>query len=112
MEKGLAVQKEIVGSDAVDAMYNAAPADELHIQRYLSGNCFGDHVIRAGLDLRTRELLTFAMLVSLGGCDPQVKGHAAANNHTRRRRRRASLRRPRDGLNTVRPRASRPGAAC
>ena len=29
--------------------------------------------------MRTRELLTFAMLVSLGGCDPQVKGHVAAN---------------------------------
>ena len=27
----------------------------------------------------TRELLTFAMLVSLGGCEPQVKGHVAAN---------------------------------
>jgi 4-carboxymuconolactone decarboxylase len=79
MEKGLAVQKEIVGSDAVDAMYDAAPADALHFQRYLSGNCFGDHVSRAGLDLRTRELLTFAMLVSLGGCDPQVQGHTAAN---------------------------------
>jgi len=79
MKKGLAVQKEIVGSDAVDAMYERAPADEMHIQRYVSGNCFGDYVSRAGLDLRTRELLTFAMLVSLGGCDPQVKGHTAAN---------------------------------
>jgi 4-carboxymuconolactone decarboxylase len=79
MEKGLAVQKEIVGADRVDAMYDNAPPDELHFQRYLSGNCFGDHVSRAGLDLRTRELLTFAMLVSLGGCDPQVKGHTTAN---------------------------------
>ena len=29
----------------------------------------------------TRELLTFSMLVALGGCDPQVKGHVAANVH-------------------------------
>lgn len=79
MEKGLALQKTVVGDDAVEAMYDGAPEDEQHIQRYLSGNCFGDHVSRAGLDLRTRELLTFAMLVSLGGCDPQVKGHTAAN---------------------------------
>jgi 4-carboxymuconolactone decarboxylase len=79
MEKGLAVQKEVVGSEAVEAMYDNASTDELHIQRYLSGNCFGDHVSRGGIDLRTRELLTFAMLVSLGGCDPQVKGHTAAN---------------------------------
>lgn len=61
-------------------MYAAAPADEQHIQRYLSVNCFGDHVGRSGLDARTRELLTFAMLVSLGGCDPQVKGHTAGRS--------------------------------
>lgn len=79
MVKGLATQKEIVGDDAVEAMYAAAPADEQHIQRYLSGNCFGDHVARGGLDVRTRELLTFAMLVSLGGCEPQVSGHVAGN---------------------------------
>jgi 4-carboxymuconolactone decarboxylase len=79
MAKGLAVQKAVVGADRVDAMYDVAPADEQHIQRYLSGNCFGDHVSRSGIDLQTRELLTFSMLVSLGGCDPQVKGHTAAN---------------------------------
>lgn len=26
-----------------------------------------------------RELLTFSMLVSLGGCESQVKGHIAGN---------------------------------
>jgi 4-carboxymuconolactone decarboxylase len=49
------------------------------IQRFLSANCFGDHVARGGIDVPTRELLTFAMLVSHGGCEPQVKGHVAAN---------------------------------
>jgi 4-carboxymuconolactone decarboxylase len=79
MERGLATQKQVVGADAVDAMYAKSPADELHLQRYLSGNCFGDHVARGGLDLATRELLTFAMLAALGGCEPQLKGHTAAN---------------------------------
>jgi 4-carboxymuconolactone decarboxylase len=51
----------------------------MHIQHYLSGNCFGDHLTRGGIDLPTRELLTFSMLVALGGCEPQVKGHVAAN---------------------------------
>jgi 4-carboxymuconolactone decarboxylase len=78
-EKGLAVQKTIVGADRVDAMYANAPADELHIPRYLSANCFGDHYTRTGLDLPTRELLTFAMLIAMGGCEPQAKGHVAAN---------------------------------
>jgi 4-carboxymuconolactone decarboxylase len=80
-EKGLAVQKQIVGGETVEKLYASAPADEQHIQRYLSANCFGDHLTRAGIDIPTRELLTFSMLVALGGCDPQVKGHVAANLH-------------------------------
>ena len=77
--KGLAVQKEIVGADRIDQMYTAAAPDEVHFQHFLSANCFGDHYTRTGIDIRTRELLTFAMLVSLGGCEPQAKGHVAAN---------------------------------
>ena len=81
MEKGLAVQKQIIGSELVAKLYASSPADQLHIQRYLSANCFGDNYTRTGLDVAMRELLTFSMLVSLGGCDPQVKGHVAANLH-------------------------------
>jgi len=77
--KGRAVQEQIVGADRVERMYASAAPDELHFQRFLSANCFGDHYTRTGIDVRTRELLTFAMLVSLGGCDSQVKGHVAAN---------------------------------
>ena len=78
-DEGMAVQKRIVGAERVDAMYAAASDDEKHFQRYLSANCFGDYLTRNGLDVRTRELLTFSMLVALGGADPQVKGHVAAN---------------------------------
>jgi 4-carboxymuconolactone decarboxylase len=79
LEIGREVQKQIVGSEVVDKLYASAPADERHIQRFLSANCFGDWVARGGIDIRTRELLTFSMLAALGGCDPQVKGHVAAN---------------------------------
>lgn len=79
MERGLAVQSEIIGDDAVTSLYENASDDEQHIQRYLSANCFGDHYTRTGLDVPTRELLTLAMLVALGGADPQVGGHVAAN---------------------------------
>ena len=80
-EQGLAVQKRIVGAERVDGLYAAASDDEQHIQRFLSANCFGDYLTRSGLDVATRELLTFAMLVSLGGCEPQVAGHVAANRN-------------------------------
>ncbi len=77
-EKGYAVQKVIVG-DRLEQMYADAPANQIHIQKYLSANCFGDYVARAGIDLQTRELLTFSMLTALGGCEPQLKGHIQSN---------------------------------
>jgi 4-carboxymuconolactone decarboxylase len=79
LEQGRAVQEQVVGADAVALMYASAPADEQHIQRLLSANCFGDHVSRGALDLATRELLTFSMLAALGGCEPQLRGHVTAN---------------------------------
>ena len=81
MEKGLAVQKQIIGEDVVEKLYASAPQDQMHIQRLLSAHCFGDHYTRTGLDIAMRELVTLSFLVALGGCDPQVKGHVAANLH-------------------------------
>ncbi len=78
---GLEVQKRIVGDETVEKLYASAPPDEQHIQRFLSANCFGDYLTRTGIDIPTRELLTLSMLVALGGCDSQVKGHVAANLH-------------------------------
>jgi 4-carboxymuconolactone decarboxylase len=78
---GLEVQKRIVGDEVVEQLYASAPTDQQHIQRFLAANCFGDHLTRTGIDLPTRELITLSMLVALGGCDPQVKGHVAANLH-------------------------------
>jgi 4-carboxymuconolactone decarboxylase len=77
-DKGLEVQKRLLG-ERIDQMYAQSPKDQLHIQKYLSANCFGDYLTRKGLDLRTRELLTFSILASLGGCEPQLAGHVVAN---------------------------------
>lgn len=45
---------------------------------------FGDYQTRMGLDARQREMLTFSMLVSLGGSESQVKGHIRGNDDGRR----------------------------
>jgi 4-carboxymuconolactone decarboxylase len=79
LEHGKAVQGRIVGDDAVAARLTDTPADELHFQRYLTANCFGDTVGRGGIALAVRELLTFSMLVALGGADAQVRGHVTGN---------------------------------
>ena len=78
LEKGLAVQKAAFGR-MIDELYERSPRDQLHIQHFLSANCFGDYYTRAGLDLKCRELVTLSILIALGGTDTQVKGHVRAN---------------------------------
>jgi len=78
LDKGMEAQRRLFG-DGIDRLYAESPKDQLHIQRYLTAHCFGDHYTRAGLDLAKRELLTFSMLAALGGCEPQLAAHVVAN---------------------------------
>lgn len=76
---GLARQKAIFG-DAIDKMHASAPEGQKDIMvQHLSAFCFGDFYTRKGLDLKTRELLTFAIVSTLGGCEAQVKAHVQGN---------------------------------
>lgn len=77
--EGLRVQKRIFG-DAIDTMHRTTPPAQLPIMKdYLSAFCFGDIYTRKGLDLKTRELLTFSIIAALGGCDAQVRAHVQGN---------------------------------
>lgn len=76
--EGLKIQKAIFG-DVIDRMRAGTPDDLYHIQDYLSAFCFGDIYTRGTLELNTRELLTFAILIALGGCESQVKSHIYGN---------------------------------
>ena len=78
-QNGLAVQKRIFG-DVIDTMHASTPEDQKTlVVEHLSAFCFGDIYTRTGLDLRTRELLTFAVISALGGCDCQVRSHVQGN---------------------------------
>ena len=77
-EKGLEFQKSIFGQ-VIDKGYENALPSQLYIQELLSANCFGDYQTRPALDVKTRELLTYSILISLGGCESQVKGHIQGN---------------------------------
>jgi 4-carboxymuconolactone decarboxylase len=77
-QKGLAVQKAIFGN-MIDELYARSPKDQLHIQRFLSANCFGDYYTRRGLEVRVRELITLSILIALGGVESQIKGHVRGN---------------------------------
>jgi 4-carboxymuconolactone decarboxylase len=78
-EAGLRVQRQILGSETIDASYANAPHDQQHIPRWLSAHCFGDHYTRSSLDVRTRELITLILISALGGCEPQVAAHVNGN---------------------------------
>ena len=77
-EKGLEIQTNTFGQRILDAHLNA-PENQKHIQNYLSAMCFGDFYTREGLDMKTRELLTFIMIIYLGGQEAQATGHARGN---------------------------------
>lgn len=78
LDEGLAKQKEIFGN-RIDDMYKNSPKDLLHIQKYLSANCFGDYITRNGLDVKIREMVTLSFLIALGGTEGQIKGHIQGN---------------------------------
>lgn len=77
-DKGLTIQKAIFG-ETINQMYERSPKDQLHIQRFLSANCFGDYYTRNGVDIRVRELITLSILIALGGVESQIKGHIQGN---------------------------------
>ena len=80
LEKGVAVQTAIFG-DIITKMRTNAPANQAHIQDYLSAFCFCDFYTRDGLSLKTRELLTLCIVSAIGGCESQVKAHVQGNKN-------------------------------
>lgn len=75
---GLEVQVQTFGEGMREG-YAKARDDLKHINRYLSEYCFGDFYTRRGLDGKTRELLTMVMILTLGGCENQLRSHIQGN---------------------------------
>lgn len=75
---GEQAQVEIFG-EAMRGYAGKGHSDYPHINKWLVDNCFGDWYTRGALDLRDRELVTFCFIAAQGGCDPQLRGHAAGN---------------------------------
>ncbi len=78
LKAGIQAQVDIFG-DGMKAFYKSGPEESRHINYWLADNCFGDYYTRTGLDHKQREMITFCFLSAQGGCEPQLRGHAAAN---------------------------------
>ncbi|SDM80031.1 4-carboxymuconolactone decarboxylase [Polaromonas sp. JS666] len=80
-DKGLATRKQVMGEDFVASAFGKASDFSMPIQQYITRNAWGDVWQRPGLDLKTRSLITVAMLTALGK-QHELKGHVrgALNN--------------------------------
>lgn len=78
-EKGNAIQIELYNMQKMEEPEALAEGEPGAVRNYLPPYCFGDFYTRDGLDLKTRELLTFCILVARGDCDPQLQSHITGN---------------------------------
>ena len=59
------------GEGVINALEGIAP----DLGRYIIEFAFGDIYTRKGLSLQERELITLASLLTMGGCEPQLRVH-------------------------------------
>lgn len=80
-DAGLATRKQVMGEDFVANAFGNATPFTLPMQHYITRNAWGDVWQRPGLDLKTRSLITVAILTSMGK-QHELKGHVrgALNN--------------------------------
>jgi 4-carboxymuconolactone decarboxylase len=80
-DSGLAMRKQVMGEDFVARAYAGVTDFTAPIQQHITRNAWGDVWQRPGLDLKTRSLVTIAMLTALGK-QHELKGHVrgALNN--------------------------------
>ena len=80
-DNGLAMRKQVMGEAFVEKAFSGLTEFTAPLQEYITRNAWGDVWQRPGLDLKTRSLVTVAMLTALGR-QHELKGHVrgALNN--------------------------------
>jgi 4-carboxymuconolactone decarboxylase len=78
-DKGKALQYPLYGNRMSEAMKDLPGGMGEVIPRMLTESGFGDFYTREGLDLKTRELIIFCALATLGGTERQMASHAIGN---------------------------------
>ena len=80
-ERGLALRRDVLGSEYVDKSLQSANDFMMAFQRITTEWCWGYAWTRPGLDKKTRSLINLAMLTALNR-SPEIKLHVrgALNN--------------------------------
>ena len=78
---GLRMRTQVMGEEFVERAFANADAFTMPLQEAITRNAWGTVWCRDGLDLKTRSLVTVAMLTALGRAH-ELKGHlrGALNN--------------------------------
>jgi len=79
--RGLETRRKVMGDAFVDRALSSVTDFTAPIQEHITRNAWGDVWQRSGLDMRTRSLVTIAMLTALGK-QKELAGHlrGALNN--------------------------------
>ncbi|MBK4738353.1 4-carboxymuconolactone decarboxylase [Noviherbaspirillum sp. DKR-6] len=80
-EDGLQKRKQVMGEDFVERAFAGADEFTMPLQEFITRNAWGTVWCRDGLDMKSRSLVTVAMLTALGSTH-ELKGHlrGALNN--------------------------------
>lgn len=78
-EEGLKIQEKYFGRENIQSMIENTPEGQERFNDFLAGYCFGDFYTRNALNDQDRELITFSVLATLGGCENQLRGHVVGN---------------------------------
>jgi len=65
-DQGFGVRRQVLGADYVDAAVARTSSFTADFQDYITRTAWGEIWSRPGLDLRTRSLVTVALLAALG----------------------------------------------
>ncbi|MCF2443263.1 carboxymuconolactone decarboxylase family protein [Dyadobacter sp. CY345] len=79
LEKGLEKQGPLYGDGMKKNMQDLPGELGNDIPKLLTESCFGDFYTRKGLNLKTRELMIFCALATLGGTEKQMASHVLGN---------------------------------
>lgn len=80
-DRGMAVRRSVLGDAHVDRSLERATEFDADFQEFISKTAWGQIWTRPGLDIRTRSMLTIAMLAALGK-DGELKLHIRATRNT------------------------------
>jgi 4-carboxymuconolactone decarboxylase len=80
-EKGMQIRREVLGDAHVDRAQAEATEFDRDFQRYITESAWGSVWTRDGLDIRTRHLVTIAIIAALGK-EHELEVHLRATENT------------------------------